>query len=417
MNPLSRTVAKTLNAWQVGKNLPVGHPRPARISWWWTPAGHMRQLPSVRDGSANSITQACLTALTDAFSEAPVRITATSGGQTETVEGHPAAELVENPNPHMTVDLLWHYYIWSTRIDGNAYFYKARSAGGLPVELWPLRPDLVEPRPPDTQDPTRLIGHYAYRPRGTEQRIPPEDIIHLRLGLDPHDHRRGVGPIKTVLKEILADEEASQFATALLANMAIPSVLLTPPPGHFGPDPTQTEAVKEGFTESFGGDRRGGVSIMSDALIPHILSFSPEQMNFEVLRRVPEERITAALRVPAIIAGMGAGLKATSGRAESNTLLEYFTRTTVVADWRRVGRQLTRQLLPDFTADRRLQVGFDLSQVVALQDDQTEIWKRADMGVRSGWLTVAEAKRMCGLDPDPADDVYLRSMATAAVEA
>ena len=67
-------LTKTAKAYRVGsgrKNLDRGHPRSGG-QWWWTPAGHMRQLRDVKDGSANSITQASLIALTDAFSEAPV---------------------------------------------------------------------------------------------------------------------------------------------------------------------------------------------------------------------------------------------------------------------------------------------------------------------------------------------------------
>jgi hypothetical protein len=36
--------------------------------------------------------------------------------------------------------------------------------------------------------------------------------------------------------------------------------------------------------------------------------FSPEQLLLRELRRIPEERVTAVLGVPAIVAGLGAGL-------------------------------------------------------------------------------------------------------------
>ena len=92
----------------------------------------MRQLRDVKDGSANSITQASLIALTDAFSEAPVVVVEEVGeGQEEQIMGHPLTDLIDRPNPFMTSDLLWHYYMWSTRIEGNAYLYKTRSASGV----------------------------------------------------------------------------------------------------------------------------------------------------------------------------------------------------------------------------------------------------------------------------------------------
>ena len=408
---------KTVEAYRVGnvKALDVGHPRSGGTAWWWTPAGAMRQISDVKDGSANSITQASLIALTDAFSEAPVQVVEEVGeGQEEAVFGHPLPDLIDRPNPYMTSDLLWHYYMWSTRIDGNAYLFKARNAMGGVEELWPLRPDLVEPHQPDNS-PTEFIDYFSYRPRGLEQKIPVEDIVHLRIGLDPTNHRKGYGPIKSVLKEVLADEEASRFATALLSNMAIPGVVLAPPDGEIGPDAEQAKAIKEQWSETFGKDRRGEPLVSTGPLKPHIVAFSPEQMDLKTLRRVPEERITAVLRVPAIIAGMGSGLEATSGQAESNTLLKFFTQTTIKTDWRRVGTQLTWNLLTDFDRRPNQRVKFNTGKVEALQDNQNDIWKRVNQAVKDGWLTVAEGKRMVGIEPQPNDEVYLRSMATEEV--
>jgi HK97 family phage portal protein len=412
MNPITKAVT----AYQQGrlKELDRGHPRATGSAWWWTPAGAMRQISDVRDGSANSITQASLIALTDAFSEAPVQVVEEVGeGQEEEVPNHPLPDLIARPNPYMTSDLLWHYYMWSTRIDGNAYLYKSRSAAGAVVELWPLRPDLVTPHADD--DPMGFIDYFSYRPRGIEQKIPPEEIVHLRIGLDPTDHRKGYGPIKSVLKEVLSDEEASRFATSLLTNMAIPGVMLSPAEGEIGPDEEQATAIKEDFIESFGKDKRGAPVVSTGPLKPHIISFSPEQMDFKTLRRVPEERITAVLRVPAIIAGMGSGLEATSGQAESNTLLKFFTQTTVVSDWRRVGRQLTWNLLPDFNPTPNQRVEFDTGSVVALQESQGDVWDRADKAVRSGWLTVGEGKRLVGIEPKESDEVYLRAISLEEV--
>lgn len=388
-----------------------GHPSSSGGLWWWSPAKDLAQINRVRDGSGNSIVYSSLNALTNGFSEAPADVVEeVEPGQLETVAGHPVSELLANPNPHMTSDLLWQYYIWATRIDGNAYLYKQRSAAGIVRELWPLRPDLVEPEVP--QDRSRFIDVYRYRPDAREQRIPAEDIIHLRLGLDPKDHRKGLGPIKVVLNEVLADEAAAQFSTALLSNMAIPGVIIGPPPGEMFEG---SEGVEKLWKDKFGGSRRGEPLILDAPTDIKVVSFSPEQMDFEVLRKVPEERITGVLGVPAILAGMGAGLTASSGRSESVTLVELFTEKTIFPDWRRVARMLTNQLLRDFDENPTRRVEFDTSQVRSLQEDQNEVWERVDRAVRSGWLTVAEGKRMIGIDPGPADDVYLRTISTEEV--
>jgi len=337
-------------------------------------------------------------------------------GQVEAIAEHPLVDLINRPNPYMTSDLLWQYYIWSSRVDGNSYFYKTRNASGLPIELWPLNPSLVTPKSNDN-DATELISYYSYRPRGVEQRIPPEDIVHLRIALDPNDHRLGLAPLKVVLKQILGDEEASKFSTALLSNMAVPGVVLTPS-GEGGPSPEEATAIKDTWTQRFGKDRRGEPLVMEGPMNVEVVSFSPQQMDFKSLHRIPEERITGVLGVPAILAGMGAGLESSSGRSESITLREFFTEGTVVPDWTRTARQLTWNLLDaDYTRTSNMEVRFDFSKVRALTEDQNELWERVDSAVRSGWLEVAAAKRAVGLEPGPGDDVYLRSISVEEVDA
>ena len=402
---------KTLAAFRAGsKGLDPGHPRGGGSSWWLNKATFMRQLADVGDGAANNIVVACLQVLTNAFSEPPIEVIAeTTDNIEEAVSDHPLPELIERPNPFMTSDLLWQHYIWSTRVDGNAYYFKARNAVGAVIELWPLRSDLVTPHEPQN-DSTQLIDN-----RGVEQRLATEDVIHLRTGLDPTDYRKGLAPLKTVLKQVLGDEEASKFSTALLSNMAVPGVVITPA-GDGGPGQPQADQIKEEWAQRFGKDRNGEPLVMGAAMNVEVVSFSPKEMDLAMLHRVPEERITGVLGVPAILAGMGAGLeRATYSNAEA--LREFMAEGTIIPDWNRVGRQLTWNLLVDFAPRPNQRVRFDIKDVRALQEDQDELWKRVDGAVRSGWLEVSAAKRTVGITPGANDDVYLRSVATEEVPA
>ena len=393
------------------KEMDAGHPQTGSNLWWWSPAKDLQQLGSVRDGSGNSIVATSLLVLTDGFTEAPPVVVADSDeGIPEKIPRHPAAAILEHPNPFMTSDLLWQYYMWSTRVDGNAYLFKQRAPSGQVKELWPLRPDITEPRVPANQ--AEFITHYNYRPDGREVIIPREDIIHLRLGMDPTDHRRGLAPLKVVLNEIVADEAAAQFSTALLSNMAIPGVIIGPKMGEAFDG---NEGVEQLWKDKFGGGRRGEPLVLDAPTDIKVVSFSPTEMDFAVLRRIPEERITAALRVPAILAGMGAGLQASSGKSEGVALIELFTEKTLIPDWNRVARQLDDQLLREFDENPAHTFAFDLTNVRSLQEDQDKIWERADTAVRTGWLAVSEAKRMVGLKPEPTDEVYLRTISVEEV--
>ena len=56
------------------------------------------------------------------------------------------------------------------------------------------------------------------------------------------------------------------------------------------------------------GANAGGVVFPSVPLDVQTLGFSPEQMSLEQMPKLPEERITAVLGIPAITVGVGAGL-------------------------------------------------------------------------------------------------------------
>ena len=82
-------------------------------------------------------------------------------------------------------------------------------------------PDRVTPR--GTED--ELITHYEYygssKHMGEFVVLKKQDLVHIRQGIDPNNHRRGFAPLKSVFKELLGDEAAGQYATALLHNMAV----------------------------------------------------------------------------------------------------------------------------------------------------------------------------------------------------
>ena len=407
------------------KDLAAGYPQRYGSPWWWSQAGSMRQLRTVGDGAASSIVVACMLVWEDSLQEAPLQVVqppddqpAASLREWEPLATHRLVDLWERPNQYMTSDDLWAYIAWARKLDGNAYLYKQRNARGLVEELWPIRPDLMKPSSPD--DGSRFLDHWEYRPRGEAIPLEVDDVIHLKHGIDRQDHRLGMAPLKATLKEVLTDEEAARYTAALMSNNAIPFTIITPkdPEGRI----TDGARLLDLWRDKFGGDRRGEPFINDRALQIDTAALNPEQLNLKQLRRIPEERIAADLGVPLILAGLGAGLETSSGRNESQTLLEEFTRRRVVPDWRRTERQLRWQLLPDVEQTSLLRTRyprFDTSAVGALQEDRVEAEKASAVSLRGGGITIADHKRRSGLKPadDGSDDVYLIPISAELVPA
>lgn len=416
-------VKELRKAWQVGnlKELPSGwSPYRPLDSWYWMPEAAV-DTSGVKGGYASSPAFALMRRKIWSFAEAPLVVMDRQEGQWVTVEGHPAAALIEAPNPYLPGELMWAYVLTALDFEGDAYLYKGRSASGRVVELWPLIPTYVTPQGDDgplatPDDKGKLIAYYEYSPQGIPYRVEPEDIVHLRASIDPDNHRRGAAAMKTVLREVLTDEQAGQFAASLLKNMGVPGVILSPKdPDDPGPDEDEAERMVATFRDKFGGRRRGEPYIArGGAMNVAVVSFSPEQMNFTALRRVPEERISAVLGVPALLAHLGAGLEHAT-YANAAALREMMTEDTLVPLWRLLAAQFSHQLLGDFDTSPTRRLRFDLSEVRALQTDQDALWTRVGKAVAQGWVTVADARRAVGLPAEPRDEVYLRSASTVEI--
>jgi phage portal protein BeeE len=126
--------------------------------------------------------------------------------------------------------------------------------------------------------------------------------------------------------------------------------------------------------------------------------FSPEQMDMKALHRVPEERIAAVLRVPAIIAGLGAGLDR-STYANFREAREMFAEMTILPLYGFDQATVNTQLLPDFTNDPRVSTAFDITDLRALQEDEDKKYARLNIGVQGRWVTKNEARADVGLSP------------------
>lgn len=374
------------------------------ILGWNSSAGDF-DLSGLGNGQSNSAVTACLQVLGVSFSEATLQVTFLDDeGQTQLIPNHPFTTLMRRPNPYMSGDVIQQYLINAMHVSGDAYLMKQKNNAGELVALYPLMPEQVTPK----GNKSDLITHYEYQLDNGTAEIKNEDIVHFRLGLDPKNHKKGYSPLKTVLREIYGDESAGQMATALLANSGVPSILITPK-DDYGLTDTEAEQISRTYQQKVGGKNKGKPLILSGSMNVERLSFSPKDLDIGGLRRVPEERISAVLGVPAILAGLGAGLERATYNNTSE-LREFFTEQKLIPLWRMVAEELTQQvLLPDYNSNQAVSTQYDFSEVRALQGDEKEMFEKLNVGVQGGWITVAEARKQVGLPTNDSQDVYLLS--------
>lgn len=339
------------------------------------------------------------------------------GGKVEPVEEHPLLDLIRNPNPHYGDIALWNGVVADFCIWGDAYLVKVRDNAGRVVQLWYVPQFMMEPKA--GLDGTEFLSHYEYSP-GTgygKLYLDPADVIHFRNGLNPRDLRRGLAPMQSVIREIFADMESSNFVASLLRNMGVPGVVISPKNGRLG-NPDDAQATKAWFNQAFGGDNRGGTLVMADAVDVQPYGFNPQQMNLSEARDVAEERVCAALGIPAAVVGFGAGLQSTKVGATMEEMRKLAWHNGVLPLGRALVDELQRSLLPDFqrAGDRkRYELFWNTDDVLALSEDEDKQTARKLKEFEKGAIMLYDYLVATGRDADESHKYYLRAISTMVV--
>ena len=330
--------------------------------------------------------------------------------QAEPVEDHPVIALMAQPDPMVMGSLFWGWVIQDYKLFGNTYLRKIRSTTrGVVTALQFLPQDMVRP----VGNGTNPLTHYVYTTDGRSFDIPVSDIIHIRYNRDPSDIRLGRSPVMAVLREIATDNTASSTAYGLLANGAMPSLIVGPDAKDQTVDISMDDArqVKRQLHEDLTGDGSGGIVVMTGAYKMDRVSLTPSELALDSVRRVPEERICSALGINPMVLGLGAGLE----RSTYNN----FERAQQAA-WedgmvpllRTIADAITADLLPEYPETQEGDfVQYDLEQVRALADDLAAEADRAEKLYKAGIIDRAEAKRIAGLEAVPEDEGQLHPQA------
>jgi HK97 family phage portal protein len=330
--------------------------------------------------------------------------------QAEPVEDHPVIALMAQPDPMVMGSLFWSWVIQDYKLFGNTYLRKIRSTTrGVVTALQFLPQDMVRP----VGNGINPLTHYVYTTDGRSFDIPVSDIIHIRYGREPSDIRLGRSPVTAVLREIATDNTASTTAWGLLANGAMPSLIVGPDAKDQTVDISMDDArqVKRQLHEDLSGDGSGGIVVMTGAYKMDRVSLTPSELALDSVRRVPEERICSALGLNPMVLGLGAGLER-STYSNYERAQQAAWEDGMVPLLRVLADAITADLLPEYPETQQGDfVQYDLEGVRALADDLSAEADRAEKLYKAGIIDRAEAKRIAGLEAVPQDEGQLHPQA------
>lgn len=333
---------------------------------------------------------------------------------------HPLARLLKRPSPWYSGSAFRMAQTIEWMLDGNAYAYKIR---GKRKEIlaeqfiphWAIRPHVpVE----------GFIDYYEYFPSGLTtmsggmQRLLPEDVVHLRNGIDPENPRLGLSPLKILLREIYTDIEASEFTAMLLKNAGVMGVVITPKEAGgtmFLPGENPEDAKKR-YEQQWSETRRGKPFVGAGPLDINYVGVDAAKLDLSRLRDIPEERVTGLLGIPAAVAGLGTGLQQTKVGATMAEMRAMGYEDCIIPMQNAMADDWDMQLLPEFEANpENFCVAWDLSKVRVLQDDQNKKSDRLTRQFAAGGITRKRYLEELGYEASDEDDVYYISIATQIV--
>jgi HK97 family phage portal protein len=213
--------------------------------------------------------------------------------QRQEVLQHPALSLWNNPNPFMTGEQFreigWQYM----ELVGEWYWVLNRGASGrgMPIEMWPVRPDRMEPVP----DPKNFLAGWVYTgPNGEQVPLLASEVIQLKYP-NPMDLYRGMSPVQALLADIDSAKYTAEWSRNFFLNSATPGGIVT-----FAKRLSDTEFKEftDRWREQHQGVARGHrVGVLEQGATFDNNTYTMHDMQFVELRNLSREVIREAYRI------------------------------------------------------------------------------------------------------------------------
>ena len=286
---------------------------------------------------------------------------------------------MQKPNPLLSRFELIEHTVGHLEVHGNAYWFLAGEPGGLPLELWPLRPDRVSVVP----DARRGVRGYVYEVEGRRVPLEAAEVVHFRRWHPGNDYY-GLSALEAARLAVEADRAMADWNRRYFGEgMAVPAGIVAI---RERISDTDYERLQREWRSAYGGRERRTAFLRGAAVEWHSVGLSQQDMDFLNARRFNREEIFQIFGIPV---GMFS-----ENATEANALVgeRVFVERTLWPKLVRIAEKITTDLLPFYGNDL-----IGRFEDIRPQDRRTQL---EEIRVARGVLTVDEIRaRYFGLGP------------------
>lgn len=304
---------------------------------------------------------------------------------------HPLLDLLHKPNPLQGGASFIEACLAFKLLSGNSYIEAVCDKGGLPVELYCLRPDRMKIIPGKNGVPKA----YQYSVNGQDKIIPVDpingfsNILHLKM-FHPLDDWYGMSPIEAAAHAIDQNNAVSSHNLAILQNGGRPTgALISKSDQPLTQE--QIEILREGIQANLSGSHNAGrVLVLEGGLDWKEMGLSPKDLDFINGKAMSAREIVQAFGVPPMLVGVPGD----STFANYKEARLHLWEDTIIPLLDHLCDEFNSWLLPQFS--EKLTLSFDLDGIPALANRRETLWKKI---TESNFLTTNEKRSALGYAP------------------
>jgi HK97 family phage portal protein len=209
---------------------------------------------------------------------------------------HAAAIVWNRPNPFMTNRLFVEIFQQWIDLVGEAYWVIVK-VFGVPVELWPIRPDKMTP---DVSALNFRNGWIYKAPDGEEIHLNEDEVVQLRTP-HPSDIHRGLSPIRSLMADLDATALSAQYMASFFANSAQPGGVIA---YEERLDDAEYKTISQRWAEQHQGVANAGRVAIIEGATWHDVKMTSKDMQWVEARRLSGDLIREAYGFPKFAQGI-----------------------------------------------------------------------------------------------------------------